>query len=463
MIGRWVEKLRQSGLEYAAKRYYSNYVGKVLNNEDHQQQGRVRLSCGALGTGEDDDLQQWATPITPYAGTNFGFYFPPEKNTAVWVWFGAGDPGAPRYAGQFFGNRSRTAERTAATSDVPVEFRNDAYPNLVTRRGIKTKRGHGLIFEDDPDTSHVEIWTGEQLVAGTTDPAERHNRIRLDDAVGAGPLPEIDAGEQIVVRSRNGHMTRWSYRAGEVFVRTTTALGHRVSLNDTERRVLIVSADGHAVELNDADQFLEILSKGLHQIKMDDRTKQLHIESIDGHSITIDDVAKTITVTTLAGQKLVLDQTTLTNTLQTPAGQIVSQAPSGTTVSDPGLVTVQAAGALSLAGSGVTIQSNGGGVLNNTGTGTSNNSFDGAVTENYNGALSMTINGLLSITNTMFSILGSAVGLGPAPRFRLVDERFFVAFLAHTHSTTIAGAPTGPPITGIPAPGVHTTTNTTAS
>ncbi len=80
--------------------YYGKYRGKVENNIDPLQQGRVQISCPAvLGDGS----LSWAMPCVPYAGSGVGFFAIPPTGANIWVEFEGGDPDYPIWSGCFWG------------------------------------------------------------------------------------------------------------------------------------------------------------------------------------------------------------------------------------------------------------------------------------------------------------------------------------------------------------------------
>lgn len=79
--------------------YFGKYRGKVENNLDPLQQGRVQVSCPAvLGEGR----MSWAMPSVPYAGNGVGLFVVPPNSANVWVEFEGGDPDYPIVGGCFW-------------------------------------------------------------------------------------------------------------------------------------------------------------------------------------------------------------------------------------------------------------------------------------------------------------------------------------------------------------------------
>jgi len=80
--------------------FFGKYRGKVENNVDPQQQGRIQVSVPAVfGEGS----LSWAMPCVPYAGPGVGFFTIPPTGANVWVEFEGGDPDYPIWSGCFWG------------------------------------------------------------------------------------------------------------------------------------------------------------------------------------------------------------------------------------------------------------------------------------------------------------------------------------------------------------------------
>jgi hypothetical protein len=98
--------------------FYGKYRGKVENNIDPMQQGRLQVSVPAvLGDGR----LSWAMPSVPFAGSQVGFFAIPPVGTNIWVEFEAGNTDFPIWTGCFWG-----------TGEVP------AVPALAEMKVIKT-------------------------------------------------------------------------------------------------------------------------------------------------------------------------------------------------------------------------------------------------------------------------------------------------------------------------------------
>jgi hypothetical protein len=97
------------------ERFYAKYRGKVENNLDPLQLGRLQVSVPAvLGDGR----LSWAMPCVPYAGPGIGFFAIPPNGANVWVEFEGGDPDYPIWSGCFWGKGEVPAKPAVAETKV---------------------------------------------------------------------------------------------------------------------------------------------------------------------------------------------------------------------------------------------------------------------------------------------------------------------------------------------------------
>ncbi len=95
--------------------FFGKYRGKVENNLDPLQQGRVQVSVPAvLGEGR----ASWAMPCVPFAGNGVGLFLIPPTGANVWVEFEGGDPDYPIWSGCFWGAGEAPASPAVAEMKV---------------------------------------------------------------------------------------------------------------------------------------------------------------------------------------------------------------------------------------------------------------------------------------------------------------------------------------------------------
>lgn len=139
MFERFMHNLLRYGLEYF-KLYYSEYDGTCMDNKDPEEQGRIMVRvpqvCGNESIG-------WAWPKMPWAGKDSGAFIVPDVNDPVIVTFRNGNVRYPRYQGGWW-------PKVDGTDNFASGF--DAYTDGVpTKRAFRTKAGHELSFQDDPE------------------------------------------------------------------------------------------------------------------------------------------------------------------------------------------------------------------------------------------------------------------------------------------------------------------------
>jgi phage baseplate assembly protein gpV len=116
-------------------RFFGKFRGKVTDNSDPLDLGRVKATVPAL---LDTEETGWALPAFPYGGiSEQGFFFVPDVGANVWIEFEAGNLSYPIWTGVFF-----------SSGDVPESAKPE-------QKVIKTKSGHKVILDDDAGTLEI--------------------------------------------------------------------------------------------------------------------------------------------------------------------------------------------------------------------------------------------------------------------------------------------------------------------
>ena len=109
----------------ADQKFCGKYRGRVLENADPEQRGRIRAivpdAAGSLPT-------PWAMPCVPVAGMRSGAYFVPQVGAGVWVEFEQGDPNYPIWVGGFWDSAAEVPALALAG--------NPASPGIVLQSGL---------------------------------------------------------------------------------------------------------------------------------------------------------------------------------------------------------------------------------------------------------------------------------------------------------------------------------------
>ena len=117
------------------RKYLGKYRGRVLNNIDPQNRGRLIVQVpDVLGLAPST----WAMPCMPLAGPANGIYSLPIVGSGVWVEFEQGDPDYPIWVGCFWGS----------SGEVPAMAKS--VPPLVPGITLQTPLGNGIVISDLP-------------------------------------------------------------------------------------------------------------------------------------------------------------------------------------------------------------------------------------------------------------------------------------------------------------------------
>lgn len=149
-----LEKAVASLMQKIERRFYGKYRGFVVDNEDPEQLGRLKVKVpSVLGS---EIVTGWALPCTPYGGNgNQGMLFIPEVDAGVWIEFEEGDLEFPVWVGSFWSKPDGESELPKPNDAEGVE--ESDVQNPVTRKIIKTLKGHTIQFEDKDGEEMVTI------------------------------------------------------------------------------------------------------------------------------------------------------------------------------------------------------------------------------------------------------------------------------------------------------------------
>lgn len=175
------------------RRYYGKYRGFVVDNDDPEQLGRIKVQVpSVLG---DEVVTGWAMPCVPYGGAaNQGFLCVPDVDAGVWIEFEEGDLEFPIWVGTFWSKPGGQSELPVPNDDEGKEGDVQSPP---TRKIIKTAAGHTIQFEDADEEVRIILNDGQnenRIVFGQSGLTVfgKDNTITMDDS-------------GIVIKDKNGN------------------------------------------------------------------------------------------------------------------------------------------------------------------------------------------------------------------------------------------------------------------
>lgn len=150
-----VEELLARLVEKVEGRFYGKYRAQVVDNDDPEKRGRLKLSIpSVLG---NDVVSGWALPCAPYGGAaDQGFFFIPEIDSSVWVEFEAGLLDYPIWVGTFWAKPGGNSEVPKPNKPDDGSEESDVQ-SPPTRKIIKTVKGHTIQLEDADDKDMIML------------------------------------------------------------------------------------------------------------------------------------------------------------------------------------------------------------------------------------------------------------------------------------------------------------------
>lgn len=137
-------------------RYYGKYGGIVVDDQDPENRGRLRVQVPDVMSDVDSS---WARPCVPYAGASVGLWHIPPVGAAVWVEFEKGELDLPIWTGCWWGKDERPSDETG----------KDADPSLKL---LRTQEGLTVALDDDQKTIAVSDRNGDNLLKITATAGE---------------------------------------------------------------------------------------------------------------------------------------------------------------------------------------------------------------------------------------------------------------------------------------------------
>jgi uncharacterized protein involved in type VI secretion and phage assembly len=130
-------------IERNENKYWGKYRGLVVDRDDPERLGRLKLRVPSLLA---DAVTGWAWPAAPYAGADVGFFFVPKLGDLVWVEFAEGELEHPLWTGCAWA-------KPQGKSEVPKEAQT-SYPDQSV---IKTASGQIVIISDAAGQEKITI------------------------------------------------------------------------------------------------------------------------------------------------------------------------------------------------------------------------------------------------------------------------------------------------------------------
>ncbi|APR88479.1 VgrG protein [Minicystis rosea] len=133
--------------EAGGARVYGVVVGQVIDNNDPDNLGRVKLKFPWIS---DEHKTDWTRVMTPMAGKERGFFFLPEVGDEVLVTFQFGDVSHPYVLGALWSKE----DRPPPTANKGQSSKGE---RSVNRRVIQSTSGHLITLDDSKGKEKITI------------------------------------------------------------------------------------------------------------------------------------------------------------------------------------------------------------------------------------------------------------------------------------------------------------------
>lgn len=210
------------------------HAATVLDNQDPEQRGRIKVACAALMADEETAVPHWCDPIYEW-----GWFIVPDVGEIVdiEVASGASDDDSkgvisianlnPRWRGRYWGG-----EATEQARKVPDDFKT----NYGKRRGFATPGGHILMFDDTDGKKKVSLtWHG------------------ADNDFG---YMAFDEDGSWICSNKKGSLLYLNAKAGEMSLIDE----HGNTISTASTGVKVIDKSGNLIELKDGQT--QILNSG---------------------------------------------------------------------------------------------------------------------------------------------------------------------------------------------------------
>jgi uncharacterized protein involved in type VI secretion and phage assembly len=206
-------------------RFYGVAIAIVVNNQDPDNLGRVKVKFPWLGTGDESN---WARVVSLMAGKDRGLYFFPEVNDEVLVAFEHGDIRAPCVLGALWNG-----------VDKPPAANGDGKNN---QRLIKSRSGHQIILDDTEGKEQIIIRDKTEKNAIIIDSSTNTITVKAEQDL------TIEVGGNLSLKSEQGEV---AIACQKLSIQTRESCEIQSQQTCTIAAQVALKLDGKPVKIND--------------------------------------------------------------------------------------------------------------------------------------------------------------------------------------------------------------------
>lgn len=184
-------------------RWYGVAPALVIDIQDPEQQGRVKVTLPWSPDASGQRYEAWARIATLFAGNDRGSWFIPDVDDEVLVAFEHGDPRRPYVLGGLWNGRDAPPQSMDSGNNKKViRSRNGVKLTLSDQDGqesfeVETPGGQKVTLKDGPGSVIVEDSNGNSVkleAAGVTVTASAKVTVNASTVNVSAGLVSVDAG-----------------------------------------------------------------------------------------------------------------------------------------------------------------------------------------------------------------------------------------------------------------------------
>lgn len=250
---------------------------------DEKGRYKVRLPFDRSGSANSSG-SKYMRLAQPYSGADYGIHFPSHEGAEMIIGFVDGNPDKPLGIGTVPNGNTISPVKTA-----------------TKQQGIiRTAGGNEMVFDDTDGKQKITLKTNANNRAAFDD---ENKRIELQTTDANGLL--LDDQNKTVQLNSGDNLLTMVYESGSQGIELATIDGHKITMNDTDKHLVITTTNGHTITMDDQGKCLTITTTGGNEIEMSDAGKMLTIHTSAGNQIEMSDGGKSITITDCAGKNTI--------------------------------------------------------------------------------------------------------------------------------------------------------------
>lgn len=191
------------------QRFYGVAEALVVDNEDPEKRGRVRVIFPWFDPGMESE---WCRVSNLYAGNDYGSAFVPEVGDEVLVGFVHGDMRLPVILGGLYNGKDLPPTARAADKD---------------QKMIRTKGKHELLMDDTSGEERVRVTTAG---GHTLDLSDKDKLVNVK-TTGGHAVALDDTGQKASIETASGQKVTMEDAGGKITIETST--GASITLDAT--------------------------------------------------------------------------------------------------------------------------------------------------------------------------------------------------------------------------------------